>query len=130
MACGIAAQRLKWFAPTHTESNAAHQLAFPETDFNGSTEAFLPYGFCSQFKFNKETKMKFALISAAAVAAAAFATSALAAPRVVSDAAYCVQSLDANCQNLGPDNPYTDSGWQNRNATADPHYHGGPKNND
>ena len=73
--------------------------------------------------------MKFALIGAAAVAAAAFATSALAAPRVVSEA-YCAQSLDANCQNLGPDNPYADVGWQNRNATADPHYHGGPKNND
>jgi hypothetical protein len=75
--------------------------------------------------------MKFALIGAAAVAAAAFATSALAAPRVVSEAAYCAQSYpDANCQNLGPDNSYTDGGWQNRNATADPHYHGGPKNND
>jgi hypothetical protein len=75
--------------------------------------------------------MKFALAGAAAVAAAAIATSALAAPPVVSDPGYCARFYpDANCQNLGPGNPYTDGGWQNRHAIAYEHYHGGPKSND
>jgi hypothetical protein len=70
--------------------------------------------------------MKFALIGAAA-AAAAFATPALAQP-VISDPGYCAQFYpDANCQNLGPGNPYTDGGyfrdndWQNGNAMMAPH---------
>ena len=75
--------------------------------------------------------MKFALIGAAAVAAAAFATPALAAPPVVSEPGYCAQFYpDANCQNLGLGNPYTDGGWQNRTAMAHARYRGGPKNND
>jgi hypothetical protein len=77
--------------------------------------------------FNQETKMKFALIGAAAVAAAASATPALA-QAVISDPGYCAQFYpDANCQNLGPGNPYTDGGyfrdndWQNGNAMMAPH---------
>jgi opacity protein-like surface antigen len=84
--------------------------------------------------------MKRALIGAVAVAA--FATPALA-QAVVEDPGYCAQFYpDANCQNLGPGNPYTDGGyWQGGNAMAPgyamqsvepdaPRYHGGPKSND
>jgi hypothetical protein len=91
---------------------------------------------------NQEIKMKLALIGAAAVAAAAFATPALA-QAVIEDPGYCAQFYpSANCQNLGPGNPYTDGGyWQNGNAmmpgyamhSAEPdeyRYHGGPKYND
>jgi hypothetical protein len=76
--------------------------------------------------------MKFALIGAAAVAVTAFATPALAAPPVVSDPGRCAQFYpDANCQNFGSGNPYTDGGWQNWNATDRAHrYRGGPKMND
>ena len=78
--------------------------------------------------------MNFALIGAAAVAAAAFATPALA-QRVIQDPGYCAH---ANCQNLGPGTPYADVGYhrgQNGMATysADNNayrYHGGPKDND
>jgi hypothetical protein len=85
--------------------------------------------------------MKFALIGAAAVAAASFATPALA-QAVIEDPGYCAQFYpNANCQNLGPGNPYTyggyyrDYNWQNGMATqtAEPdayRYHGGPKSND
>jgi hypothetical protein len=86
--------------------------------------------------------MKLALIGAAAVAAAAFATPALA-QAVIEDPGYCAQFYpNANCQNLGPGNPYTDGGYyggvQNGNAmmshqAAEPdayRYHGGPKSND
>ena len=87
--------------------------------------------------------MKLALIGAAAVAAATFATPALA-QAVVEDPGYCAQP-NAKCQNPGPQDPYTgDTGyyreWQNSNANAialqrvvepDAHrYHGGPKDND
>ena len=55
--------------------------------------------------------MKFALIGAAAVVAAAFATPALA-QAVISDPGYCAQFYpDANCQNLGAGNPYTNGGY-------------------
>jgi hypothetical protein len=71
--------------------------------------------------------MKFALIGATVVAAAAFATPVLA-QAVISDPGYCAQFYpNANCQNLGPGNPYTDVGyyrddnWQNRNATMPRH---------
>jgi hypothetical protein len=91
----------------------------------------------------KETKMKSALIGAAAVAAAAFATPALA-QQVIEDPGYCAQFYpNANCQNLGAGNPYTDGGyWRNGNAMMSNHatrltkhhgyaeperYHGGPK---
>ena len=84
--------------------------------------------------------MKRALIGAVDVAA--FAAPALA-QAVIEDPGYCAQFYpDANCQNLGPGNPYTDGGyWQNGNAmmpgyamhSAEPNeyrYHGGPKYND
>jgi hypothetical protein len=71
--------------------------------------------------------MKFALIGAAAIAAAAFATPALA-QAVISNPGYCAQFYpNANCQNLGAGNPYTDGGyfrddrWQNGNAMM-PHH--------
>jgi hypothetical protein len=86
--------------------------------------------------------MKPALIGATAIAVAALATPALA-QAVIEDPGYCAQfDPNANCQNLGPGNPYTDSGyygdWQNGNAmvlhhAAEPdayRYHGGPKSND
>jgi hypothetical protein len=66
--------------------------------------------------------MKFALIGAAALVTAASVTPALA-QAVISDPGYCAQFYpDANCQNLGPGNPYTDGNyqrneWQNSNAS-------------
>jgi hypothetical protein len=71
-----------------------------------------------------ETKMKFALIGAAALTAAAFATPALA-QAVIEDPGYCAQFYpNANCQNLGPGNPYTIGGyWQNGNASVEPRWH-------
>ena len=60
--------------------------------------------------------MKCTLIGAAVVAGAAFATPALAQP-VISDPGYCAQFYpNANCQNLGPGNPYTDGNWQNEDG--------------
>jgi hypothetical protein len=83
--------------------------------------------------------MKLALIGAAAVAAAAFATPALA-QAVSKDAGYCAQfDPNANCQALGGGNLYTEGGsWRNENAMvlgyatqsteSEAHrYHGGPK---
>jgi hypothetical protein len=64
--------------------------------------------------------MKLTLIGAAAVAAAAFATPALA-QQVIEDPGYCAQFYpNANCQNLGPGNPYTDGNWRKdwRNGNA------------
>jgi hypothetical protein len=72
--------------------------------------------------------MKLALIGAAAVAVAAFATPALA-QAVIEDPGYCAQFYpNANCQNYGPGNPYTDGGyrrdnnWQNGNAMMLPRH--------
>jgi len=72
--------------------------------------------------------MKSALFGAAAVAAAAAFTAPALAQAVISDPGYCAQFYpDANCQNLGPGNPYTDGGydrngaWQNRDATMPGH---------
>jgi hypothetical protein len=79
--------------------------------------------------------MKLALIGAAAVAAAAFATPALA-QQVIEDPGYCAQFYpNANCQNLGPGNPYTDGGYFRDRATRTVQpdkyrYHGGPKSDD
>jgi hypothetical protein len=70
--------------------------------------------------------MKLALIGAAAVIAAAFATPALA-QAVIEDPGYCAQFYpNANCQNLGAGNPYTDGGywrndWRNGNASMERH---------
>jgi hypothetical protein len=69
--------------------------------------------------------MKFALIGAALVTAA-FVTPALA-QAVIEDPGYCAQFYpNANCQNLGPGNPYTDggdyrSGSQNGDASKERH---------
>jgi hypothetical protein len=55
--------------------------------------------------------MKFAFIGAALVATAALATPA-SAQEVISNPGRCAQFYpNANCQNLGPGNPYTD-GYQ------------------
>lgn len=83
--------------------------------------------------------MKLVLIGA--VAAAAFATPALA-QAVNKDAGYCAQfDPNANCQSLGGGNLYTEGGsWRNENAMvlgyvtqsteSEAHrYHGGPKVN-
>ncbi|MGB6396035.1 MAG: hypothetical protein WBF73_10140 [Bradyrhizobium sp.] len=70
--------------------------------------------------------MKLALIGTAAVIAAAFATPALA-QAVIEDPGYCAQFYpNANCQNLGAGNPYTDGGywrndWRNGNASMERH---------
>jgi hypothetical protein len=80
--------------------------------------------------------MRRALIGAAAIAVATFATPALA-QAVIDDPGYC-----ASCQNLGPGNPYTEGRYRRsgygtaptyvaRSAEPDaPRYHGGPKYND
>jgi hypothetical protein len=80
--------------------------------------------------------MKLALIGAAAIAAATFATPALAQAAV--EPGYCAQFYsNPNCQNRGPGNPYADGGYygdgQNTNAMMSHQvveYHGGPKYND
>jgi hypothetical protein len=55
--------------------------------------------------------MRIALIGAAALIAAASAAPALA-QQVIEDPGYCAQFYpNANCQNLGPGNPYTDGGY-------------------
>jgi hypothetical protein len=70
--------------------------------------------------------MKFALIGVAAIAAAAFATPALA-QAVISEPGYCAQFYpNANCQNYGAGNPYNDGGyyrdgWRNGNAMMPRH---------
>jgi hypothetical protein len=66
--------------------------------------------------------MKYALIGAAAVVAAASATPALA-QQVIEDPGYCAQFYpNANCQNLGAGNPYTNGGyWQNGYAPRQRH---------
>jgi hypothetical protein len=86
--------------------------------------------------------MKFALIGAAAVAAAAFATPAMA-QAVVEDHGSCPQFYySTNCLNGSLGNPYTDGSYdrdrQNANtvmthqivASDAYRYHGGPKYND
>jgi hypothetical protein len=71
--------------------------------------------------------MKFALIGAAVVIAASSLTPALA-QAVIEDPGYCAQFYpNANCQNLGPGNPYTDGGyyrnnWQNGYASVAHHW--------
>ncbi|UPK07059.1 hypothetical protein [Bradyrhizobium sp. 170] len=70
--------------------------------------------------------MKFALIGAAALVTAASVTPALA-QAVIEDPGYCAQFYpNANCQNLGPGNPYTDGGyyrnnWHNGNTSTEHH---------
>ena len=80
--------------------------------------------------------MKFALIGAAAIATAGFATPVLA-QAVIEDPGYCAQFYpNANCQNFGPGNPYTDGRYYHNDPTvtqaADNAYrcHGGPRSDD
>jgi hypothetical protein len=57
--------------------------------------------------------MKHTSIVTAAVVTAAVASAASAQP-VVTNPGRCAQYYpDANCQNLGPGNPYTDGNWRN-----------------
>ena len=80
----------------------------------------------SSGRTKQEAKLKFTLIGAAVLFGAASATPALA-QAVISDPGYCAQFYpNANCQNLGPGNPYTDGGyhqynWQNSNASIEHH---------
>jgi hypothetical protein len=82
---------------------------------------------------SRRKQMKYALIGAAAFAAAALATPALA-QAVIDDPGYCAQYYpNANCQNLGPGNPYTNgispddwhngNDWHNRQAAMVHHHH-------
>jgi len=72
--------------------------------------------------------MKFVIVGATALAAAAFATPVLAQP-VVENPGYCAQYYpDANCQNYGAGNPvgdprgyYGDQNWRNGNAMMPRH---------
>jgi hypothetical protein len=64
--------------------------------------------------------MKFALLGSAVLVATALVGSSQAQP-VINDPGKCAQYYpDANCQNLGPGNPYTDShfnrGYRNNYA--------------
>lgn len=55
--------------------------------------------------------MKSTLIAAATLVAAAYATPALA-QAVIDEPGMCEQLYpNANCENLGPGNPYTDGGY-------------------
>src|SRR6202008_3813502 len=59
----------------------------------------------------RRPEMKFVLIGPASFVAAASVTPALA-QQVIEDPGYCAQFYpNANCQNLGPGNPYTDGGY-------------------
>jgi hypothetical protein len=59
--------------------------------------------------------MKYALIAAALVATAALGTS-VQAQEVISNPGWCAQFYpNANCQNKGPGNPYTDAPHANLN---------------
>jgi hypothetical protein len=60
----------------------------------------------------EEDEMKFALLGAAALAAAALVTPAKA-QEVIYNPGRCAQFYpNANCQNLGPGNPYTNRGYR------------------
>ena len=69
---------------------------------------------------------KLAFLGLAALLSAAAATPA-AAQEVISNPGYCAQFYpNANCQNLGPGNPYTDGGyyrndWRNGDAFVESH---------
>jgi hypothetical protein len=61
----------------------------------------------------------FKLIGAVAILSTTLATAVLAQP-VVSEPGYCAQFYpNANCQNKGPGNPYTDPNYQRRSAGYD-----------
>jgi hypothetical protein len=61
-------------------------------------------------------KPTFKLFGAVAILSTAIATPALAQP-VISEPGYCAFFYpNANCQNKGPGNPYTDPNYQRRSA--------------
>lgn len=62
------------------------------------------------------TKMK--LVGAVAIAATMVTGSAMAQAVVTNPARCSAQFPNANCQNLGPGNPYTDSGYRHRRVSA------------
>jgi hypothetical protein len=74
----------------------------------------------------RRPEMKFTFVGAVTLAVAACATPALA-QAVIEDPGYCAQFYpNANCQNLGPGNPYTDGGYfrndhQNGHASVEHH---------
>lgn len=61
--------------------------------------------------------MKIKLLGATAVAATMLAGSAMAQAVVTNPGRCSAQFPNANCQNLGPGNPYTDSGYRHRRAS-------------
>jgi hypothetical protein len=75
----------------------------------------------SKLEINEETAMKSTLIASATLVAAAYSTPALA-QAVIDNPGMCAQLYpNANCEDLGPGNPYTDggyyrNGWQNGKA--------------
>jgi hypothetical protein len=82
---------------------------------------------------SRRKQMKYALIGAAALGAAVSATPALA-QAVIENPGYCAQYYpNANCQNLGPGNPYTTdlspdawhrgNDWHNGQAAMVHHHH-------
>ena len=78
----------------------------------------------SQLKINKVKAMKSTLIAAATLVAAAHATPALA-QAVIDNPGMCEQFYpNANCEDMGPGNPYTGSGYRtNWHSEARwPHY--------
>ncbi|HXH42380.1 MAG TPA: hypothetical protein VNK51_00880 [Bradyrhizobium sp.] len=60
--------------------------------------------------------MNIKLLGATAIAATMLGGAAMAQAVVTNPARCSAQFPNANCQNLGPGNPYTDSGYRNRRA--------------
>ncbi|MDA9533324.1 hypothetical protein [Bradyrhizobium sp. CCBAU 25338] len=61
--------------------------------------------------------MNIKLLGATAIAATMLAGSAMAQAVVTNPGRCAAQFPNANCQNLGPGNPYTDSGYRHRRAS-------------
>src|SRR5450432_1665376 len=60
---------------------------------------------------------KFGLLGVAAVVLSSALASPVMAQQVIYNPGYCAQYYpDANCQNLGPGNPYTDGNYQRGTA--------------
>lgn len=61
--------------------------------------------------------MNIKLLGTTAIAATMLAGSAMAQAVITNPGRCAAQFPNANCQNLGPGNPYTDSGYRQRRAT-------------
>jgi hypothetical protein len=73
-----------------------------------------------RLKINQEKAMKSALIAAAALVAAAYAAPALA-QAVIDNPGMCAQLYpNANCEDMGPGNPYTGGGYRGNWQNAEP----------